>query len=103
MSEPEDPPPEKSPAQREPSGNNETKTPSKSNTGIVLKFRDEANEKHSLVAPTLEHVLRLGIANALGELPAFTCSRCGKVSLDPCGWDGPGKPLCDKCADGDVL
>lgn len=33
-----------------------------------------------------------------GDLQSFSCTRCGHTTLDPRGWDGPGKPLCERCA-----
>ena len=35
---------------------------------------------------------------AQGDLEPFTCSRCGRTAFDPCGWDGPRKPLCEACS-----
>ena len=31
-------------------------------------------------------------------LLSFICTRCGRLSLDPDGWDEPRRPLCEKCA-----
>jgi hypothetical protein len=39
---------------------------------------------------------------ALGLLHPFSCSRCGQRALDPLGWDGPRRPLCGMCADGNT-
>ena len=40
---------------------------------------------------------------AKGLLQPFTCFGCGQKALDPIGWDGPQKPLCETCADGGPL
>ena len=34
-----------------------------------------------------------------GLLSPFACSGCGALALDPIGFDGPQRPLCDACAD----
>jgi hypothetical protein len=34
-----------------------------------------------------------------GLLAPFSCAECGVVALDPVGWNGTYKPLCDRCAD----
>jgi hypothetical protein len=69
--------------------------------GLSLVFRDSQGKRRE-IRTRLRQAILLGIANAVGELPAFTCSACGKVGLDPCGFNGPAKPLCEKCADGEA-
>lgn len=39
----------------------------------------------------------------VGLLSPFACSRCGCLALDPIGWDGPRRPLCGRCADGEKV
>ena len=34
-----------------------------------------------------------------GLLWPFRYSECGITALDPIGWNGPGQPLCELCAD----
>jgi hypothetical protein len=36
-------------------------------------------------------------------LHPFNCFRCDIRALDPIGWDGRRKPLCETCADGGAL
>lgn len=50
--------------------------------------------------PDLDYVRLLLERYAAGLLGPFECSRCGRMALDPIGWNGPGKPLCPSCADG---
>jgi len=33
-----------------------------------------------------------------GLLHPFSCASCGVIALDPIGWSGRGKPLCEVCA-----
>jgi hypothetical protein len=42
-----------------------------------------------------------GLRYRLGWLEPFKCSRCGKLALDPIGWAGKRRPLCESCADGE--
>lgn len=37
---------------------------------------------------------------SLKLLQPFRCAVCGVMALDPIGWNGPGQPLCELCADG---
>lgn len=34
-----------------------------------------------------------------GMLPPFWCAVCRGLSIDPLGWNGPHKPLCEECSD----
>jgi len=39
---------------------------------------------------------------AAGLLAPFGCAGCGLTALDPLGWNGSRRPLCDQCADPEV-
>jgi hypothetical protein len=34
-----------------------------------------------------------------GVLPIFQCAECGQPTLDPVGWNGSGRPLCETCSE----
>ena len=34
-----------------------------------------------------------------GLLALFICSSCGVIALDSLGWNGPHRPLCERCSD----
>jgi hypothetical protein len=40
---------------------------------------------------------------AQGLLTPFACWSCGVIALDPLGWNGRGKPLCEACAFGEPV
>jgi hypothetical protein len=38
-----------------------------------------------------------------GALQPFRCSRCHTIQIDPVGFDGRGRALCEGCVDGGEL
>ena len=38
-----------------------------------------------------------------GLLRPFRCSGCGLLALDPIGWNGHQRPLCEVCSEGGPL
>jgi len=43
---------------------------------------------------------RLLVERLSENLPTqFVCSACGVIAIDPAGWNGPKRPLCERCAD----
>lgn len=54
------------------------------------------------VSSTIRYVIRLGYRYSLGLLNGFHCTQCGRLQLDPLGWNGRRQPLCEACADPEV-
>jgi hypothetical protein len=48
---------------------------------------------------SLAYPIRLGTRYGEELLVPFVCARCARPALDPIGWNGPGQPLCERCAD----
>jgi hypothetical protein len=51
-------------------------------------------------AASLRYIITLGGRYGDNLLAPFNCTGCGRLHLDPVGWNGPGLPLCADCADG---
>ena len=54
--------------------------------------------RHSVASATVHYLARVGRRYTNGLLSPFYCHRCGIPTLDPCGWDGQRKPLCESCS-----
>jgi hypothetical protein len=84
--------------------------PPKNGTGRLAckQNRTRENDKlgrkyrHRRRNASVAYFRMLAEREAQGLLFWFSCSRCGSYSLDPIGWDGPGRPLCETCADGAI-
>jgi hypothetical protein len=63
----------------------------------VLKVARAYNQ----AAPRASYWRLLTERYSQGLLQPFACFRCGVLGLDPLGWDGPRRPLCASCADGE--
>lgn len=61
--------------------------------------RYAAATQRSHVELTTSYERRLVRRHKLGLLPQFQCARCGSLSLDPIGYDGPGIWICGGCED----
>jgi hypothetical protein len=62
----------------------------------------QLHNRRLLAQPNLKncHQWRLLIERyTSGLLAPFICSCCGVIALDPIGWNGSGRPLCESCSD----
>jgi hypothetical protein len=48
---------------------------------------------------TSDYLSRLAHRYAKNLLWPHVCDSCGRLNLDPIGWAGKHRPLCEKCAD----
>jgi hypothetical protein len=82
-----------------PPGNKEPSTPP-SNRGPKLKRFLRRKYRPTGRNATADYVALLAERLGQGLLAPFVCSRCRVKHLDVLGWDGRGRPLCWRCADG---
>jgi hypothetical protein len=68
-----------------------------SNRGHKSKKLRRHYLRHRFVASIYSRLLAERYAQGL--LEPFRCYRCGISALDPLGFDGPHRPLCDICSD----
>jgi hypothetical protein len=67
--------------------------PRKTTKRLVRKYRKRTSSAR------LEYIALLIQRYAAGLLAPFKCSSCNAWSLDPIGWNGPGKPVCQPCSE----
>jgi hypothetical protein len=69
--------------------------------GKALNKWDNSRLRPLFNPRTMRHWRLLTARFQAGLLTPFICSSCKLVVLDPFGWNGRRRPLCERCADGE--